>query len=404
MTKKRTLIVLICSGAIVGISMGVRQANGLLQLPITDSLGVGREVFGFAIALGFLAFGLAQPFIGVIADRFGTEKVVFAGGLMYAAGLAATTLVSSAFGLYASLGVLIGLAMAMTTYTIVLAAIARAYPPNRRGFAAGVATAAGSFGMFAFVPITQWLLSGIGWSATLYVLAGVALLMCGFGYGLRPPETAAGQASSDTQTLKDALREAGGHRGFWLLTIGFFVCGFHVAFIGTHLPAFLRDAEIAPGTAATAFAMIGLVNIAGSLFFGAIGDRFRKKNVLSQIYLARAVVFALFLVLPLNGPTAIALCAAIGFLWLGTVPLTNGLVAQVFGLKYLSTLAGIVFMSHQFGSFFGAWFGGWVYDATGSYDTVWLASIALGLAAAALHWPIADAPVARLRMAGMAEN
>ena len=399
MTKQRTLIVLISSAAIVGISMGVRQANGLLQLPITDALGVGREVFGFAIALGFLAFGLAQPFIGVISDRFGAEKVVFAGGLVYAAGLATTTLVSGAFGLYVSLGMLIGLAMAMTTYTIVLAAIARAYPPDRRGFAAGVATAAGSFGMFAFVPITQWLLSGIGWSATLYVLAGVALLMCGFGFGLRPAETAAGPASSDTQTLRDVLREAGGHRGFWLLTIGFFVCGFHVAFIGTHLPAFLRDAEITPGTAATAFAMIGLVNIAGSLFFGAIGDRFRKKNVLSLIYLARAVVFALFLVLPLTGPTAIALCAAIGFLWLGTVPLTNGLVAQVFGLKYLSTLAGIVFMSHQFGSFIGAWLGGWVYDATGSYDTVWLASIALGLAAAALHWPIADAPVARLRMA-----
>ena len=399
MTKQRTLLVLLSSAVIIGISMGVRQANGLLQLPITGELGVGREVFGFAIALGFLAFGLAQPFVGIISDRFGADKVVFAGGLIYATGLATTSLAGDAFGLYASLGVLIGLAMAMTTYTIVLAAIARAYPPERRGFAGGIATAAGSFGMFAFVPITQWLLSGVGWTVTLYVLAAIALLICLFGLGLRPPETAGGSASADTQSLGDALREAGGHSGFWLLTIGFFVCGFHVAFIGTHLPAFLQDAEIDPGTAATAFAMIGLVNIVGSLFFGTMGDRFRKKYVLSVIYLARAFVFALFLVLPMNGVTAIVLSAAIGFLWLGTVPLTNGVVAQVFGLKYLSTLAGIVFMSHQIGSFIGAWLGGWVYDATGNYDTVWIASIALGLAAAALHWPIADAPVARLRPA-----
>ena len=399
MTKNRALIVLISAAAIVGISMGVRQANGLFQLPITGDLGVGRGVFGFAIALGFLAFGLAQPFIGVVSDRFGPHKVVFAGGLMYATGLVTTTFAGGPFGLYTSFGVLIGLAMAMTTYTIVLAAIARAYPPERRGFAGGIATAAGSFGMFSFVPITQWLLSGIGWTATLYVLAAVALLMCGIGFGLRPPETAAGPASADDQTLGEALREAGGHRGFWLLTIGFFVCGFHVAFIGTHLPAFLQDGEISPGTAAVAFAMIGLVNIVGSLFFGAMGDRYRKKYLLSLIYLGRAFIFVLFLVLPLTGTTAIILSAAIGFLWLGTVPLTNGLVAQVFGLKFLSTLAGIVFMSHQFGSFVGAWLGGWVFDRTGSYDMVWLASIALGIFAALLHWPIADEPVARLRMA-----
>ena len=356
-------------------------------------------MFGFAIALGFLAFGLAQPFIGLVADKFGPDKVVFAGGLIYATGLATTTLAGGALGLYVSLGVLIGLAMAMTTFTIVLAGIARAFPPERRGFAGGVATAAASFGMFAFVPISQWLLSGLGWSGALYVLAAVALLMCGFGFGLRPAEAAAGHGTSDSQTIGEALREAGGHRGFWLLTMGFFVCGFHVAFIGTHLPAYFQDAEIAPGAAATAFAMIGLVNIVGAVFFGAMGDRFRKKYVLSVIYLARAVVFALFLILPMTETTAIVLGAAIGFLWLGTVPLTNSLVAQVFGLKYLSTLAGIVFMSHQFGSFLGAWLGGRVYDATGSYDTVWIASIALGVIAAALHWPTADAPVARLRAA-----
>ncbi len=399
MTKQRALIVLISAAAVVGISMGIRQANALFQLPIIGDLGVEREVFGFAIGLGFLAFGLAQPFVGLVSDRFGPDKVVFAGGLMYATGLATTTLAGSAFGLYASLGVLIGLAMAMTTYTIVLAAIARAFPPQRRAFAGGVATAAGSFGMFALVPVTQWLVSGLGWTGALYVLAAVALLMCGLGFGLRPPETAAGSAADDSRTLGEALREAGGHRGFWLLTIGFFVCGFHVAFIGTHLPAFLQDAEITPATAATAFAMIGLVNIAGSLFFGVMGDRFRKKYVLSSIYIGRAGLFALFLVLPMTETTAIVLSAAIGFLWLGTVPLTNGLVAQVFGIKYLATLAGIVFMSHQFGSFLGAWLGGRVYDATGSYDAVWIASLVLGLFAALLHWPIADAPVARLRQA-----
>ncbi len=399
MPKNRAFIVLISAAAIIGISLGVRQANGLFQLSITGELGVGREVFGFAIALGFLAFGLAQPFVGLVADRFGPHKVVFVGGLVYATGLAATTLAGGAFGLYASLGALIGLAMAMTTYTIVFTAIARAYPPERRGFASGVATAVGSFGMFAFVPITQWLISGLGWTGALYVLAAVVLLMCGFGFGLRPPKSAAGIGADDTQTLGEALREAGGHRGFWLLTVGFFVCGFHVAFIGTHLPAYFLDAEIEPATAATAFAMIGLVNIAGSLFFGMMGDRFRKKYVLSCIYICRAGVFALFLVLPMTGTTAIVLSAAIGFLWLGTVPQTNGLVAQVFGVKDLATLAGIVFMTHQFGSFLGAWLGGRVYDATGSYDAVWIASIVLGLFAALLHWPIADAPVARLQAA-----
>ncbi len=400
MTKQRALIVLISAAAVVGIGMGIRQANGLFLYPITADLSVGREVFGFAIAIGFLVYGLAQPLIGLVADRFGPDKVVFAGGIVYAAGLALTTLAAGAIGLYVTFGGLIGLAMAMTTYVIVLAAIARAFPPERRGFAGGIATAAGSFGMFAFVPITQSLLTGIGWTAALYVLAAISLLMCGLAFGLRPPGGAsAGPQSADPQTLGEALREAGGHRGFWLLTIGFFVCGFHVAFIGTHLPAYLADGDIPPGTVATAFAMIGLFNIAGSFFFGSMGDRFRKKYVLSCMYLARAGVFALFLALPLTETTALGFGAAIGFLWLGTVPLTNGLVAQVFGLKFLSTLAGIVFMCHQFGSFFGAWLGGWVYDTTGSYDTVWLASIVLGLVAAALHWPIADEPVARLRMA-----
>ncbi len=400
MTNQRALIVLISAAAVIGIGMGIRQASGLFLYPITADLSVGREVFGFAIALGFLVFGLAQPFVGLVADRFGPDKVVFAGSFVYAAGLVLTTLAAGAVGLYVTFGGLIGLAMAMTTYTIVLAAIARTFPPERRGLAGGIVTAAGSFGMFAFVPISQSLLSGFGWTGAFYVLAAISLLMCGLAFGLRPTGGAiAGTEAADPQTLGEALREAGGHRGFWLLTIGFFVCGFHVAFIGTHLPAYLADGGIPPGTAATAFAMIGLFNIAGSFFFGSMGDRFRKKYVLSCMYLARAGVFALFLALPLTETTALGFGAAIGFLWLGTVPLTNGLVAQVFGLKFLSTLAGIVFMCHQFGSFFGAWLGGWVYDTTGSYDTVWLASIVLGLIAAALHWPIADEPVARLRMA-----
>ncbi len=400
MTKQRTLIVLMSAAAVVGISMGIRQANGLFLYPITADLSVGREVFGFAIALGFLVFGLAQPFVGIVADRFGPDKVVLAGGIVYAAGLALTTLAAGAVGLYTTLGGLVGLAMAMTTYVIVLAAIARAFPPERRGFAGGIATAAGSFGMFAMVPVTQWLVSGMGWTAALYVLAAIAFVMCGLAFGLRPPGGAsAGPAAADPQTLGEALREAGGHRGFWLLTTGFFVCGFQVAFIGTHLPAYFADGGIPPATAATAFALIGLVNIAGSFFFGSMGDRFRKNYVLSFMYVGRAAVIALFLALPLTETTALAFGAAIGFLWLGTVPLTTGLVAQVFGLKFLSTLAGIVFMLHQFGSFLGAWLGGWAFDATGSYDMVWIASIALSVVAAALHWPIEDAPVARLRAA-----
>ncbi len=399
MFNNRALLVLISAAAIAAISNGIRQANGLFLYPITTDLSVGREVFGFATALGFLVFGLILPFVGLFSDRHGPEKVLFAGGVLYAAGLALMAVAESPFGLYVSLGLFIGLAFGMTGYTIVLSAISRAVAPERRGFAMGIATATSSFGMFAFIPITQLLMTGMGWSGALYVLAAIALLMCVMGFGVRmqPAEHAA--AADEDQSLGAALREAGRHRGYWLLTVGYFVCGFHVAFIGTHLPAFLRDGGIAPNVAATAFALIGLVNIASSMFFGAMGDRFRKKYLLCGIYLARAALFTLILVVPLTETTAIVFCMLMGLLWLGTVPLTNGLVAQIFGLRYLATLAGIVFMSHQIGSFAGSWLGGWIYDATGSYDAIWYIAIALGLIAVLMHWPIADSPVHRPRAA-----
>ena len=398
--SRKAIIVLICGSTILSLSFGIRQTFGIFLKPITMDLEIGREVFGMAMAISALLSGIASPFFGGIADKFGAGRVLLVGGVLYAAGLVLTTVSTHPTELYLTFGVLIGLAMGSATFGIVLGVIGRAVPPEKRSLAFGITTACGSLGSFILVPAGRGLLETFGWQISFLIFAAFAASICVLALGLagRPAAT----SGAEQQSLSSALGEAGRHSGFLLLNAGFFVCGFHVTFIATHLPAFLADRGVSLGAAAYALALIGLFNVLGSFYFGAAGGRYRKKYVLSIIYLARAVVISLFLLLPVTDLSALFFGAAIGFLWLGTVPLTNGIVAQVFGPKYLSMLGGLVFMWHQVGAFLGAWLGGYAFDLTGSYDAVWLAAIALGVAAALIHLPIADSPVARLRQTAAA--
>ncbi len=394
--SRAAVTVLVSGVCVLILAMGIRQSFGVFLTPISVDLETGRQAFGLAIAIQNLLWGVAQPFTGAFADRYGAGRVLIVGAVLYAAGLALATVSSGPLGLNMTLGVLIGLALSGTTYVTILGAVGRVVAPERRSFAFGLCTAAGSFGMFAVVPGAQALLDTFQWQNTFLILAVTMSLLFGLALGLRPADRALKAPTGPQQSLRAAVQEAGRHDGYWLLNAGFFVCGFHVAFVATHLPSYLADNQMAPAVSAWSLAMIGLFNIFGSYLFGAMGAKFRQKYLLSAIYLARAGVIGLFLVVPLSPISAIAFGAGIGFLWLGTVPLTSGLVARVFGVQYLSMLYGFVFMFHQIGAFLGAWGGGWAYDALGSYDAIWLASIALAVFAALVHLPIRDAPVARL--------
>jgi MFS family permease len=394
MTKaaRRTSIMLVCGTLIITLSLGIRHAFGVFLRPVSIDLSLTREAFGFAVALQNLVWGIVQPFTGMFADRFGAAPVLVIGGLTYVAGLLLAATSSNATDLYVSVGLLVGLGLSGTSYAVVLGAVGRAVSSEKRSVALGIATAGGSFGMFAIVPGSQLLLSHFGWILALLILAVTAALMPLLALGFVGNERREPVATT-TLSLSQALMQARQHSGYWLLNAGFFVCGFQTVFIATHLPAFLADQSISPLIAASALALIGFFNIIGTYLWGWYGGKYRKKYLLSALYLARAAVIALFALLPISSASALLFGAAVGLLWLGTVPLTSGLVAQIFGLRYLATLVGIVFLSHQLGSFLGGWLGGYVFDVTGSYDLVWLASIVLGVAAAILHWPIADAPV-----------
>ena len=392
MVNHQTTIIVLLSALTVIASMGIRQSFGLFLQPISDDLGFGREVFSLALALQNLLFGL--PLLGMVADRFGSRWVIFGGALVYAGGCLLVPLTEGPTDLHLTLGLMIGLGLSSTTYVVVLGAVAQVVAPERRSTAFGIVTAAGSFGTFALVPGIQWLIANQGWQAAFPVIAAlvgsVAVLAFGFPAKAGRPEEKAEAADG---TLLEALAKAKGHSGYWLLNAGFFVCGFHVAFIATHLPSFLTDGGLSSWVGATALSLIGLANICGSLLFGRLGDRYRKKYLLSALYFGRSVVIGLFLIVPLTNFTALLFGAFIGFLWLATVPLTSGTVAQIFGSRYLSTLYGVVFFSHQIGSFMGVWLAGRFYDSTGSYDVVWWMAIALGVLATLVHLPIADRPL-----------
>lgn len=390
-------MVLLCGGLILSISLGVRQSFGLFLTPITADLSIGRETFAFAMAIQNILWGLAQPATGAIADRYGTTRVLLLGTLLYMAGLAVMAGATGPMGLHLGSGLLIGLAMSATCFAVVLGAVGRLVPEEKRSMSLGIVSAGGSFGQFIMAPIGQAFINEMGWSQALFAMIVLAALMAPLSVILSGNASKTSQRADPhglpKQSLAEAIREAFAHKGFVLLTLGFFVCGFQVVFIAVHLPAYIQDLGLSPGLGATALALIGFFNIIGSLGCGALGGRYSKKYVLSILYVLRSIVIGLFLLLPKTEWSVMIFSSAIGLLWLGTVPLTSGLVAQIFGVRYMSTLFGIVFFSHQVGSFLGVWIGGWVYDATGSYDSVWIATIILGFVAALIHMPISDRSV-----------
>jgi len=385
---------LLCSIIIVLIANGFRQTFGIFLLPVVADLDISRQTFGLVVAIQALLFGFVQPIAGLIADRHGSFKVIVGGALLYALGLWLMSISANALDLHISLSFFVGLGLAGTTQVIVLGAVGKVVPNERRGFVFGAVIAAGSFGMFLFVPSLQGMMGIFSWRETLIIMASLVLLIPLLAIGLRI--NAPTNNEGKIQSLREAIGEARCHRGYILLVVGFFVCGFHVTFISTHFPAYLAEKGVSLSAAAYALGIIGLFNILGAYVFGAAGDRYRKKNLLTFIYLSRALVMILMLVLPITDNTALIFGAVLGVLWLATVPLTSGIVAQVFGTQYFSMLYGIVFMSHQFGAFSGAWLGGYIYDIAGSYDLMWVVSATLGLAAAVLHWPINDKPLDRL--------
>lgn len=387
---RRTWILLAFGAVIVAVTLGTRHSFGLFLDPVTrDVDGVGREAFGFAIALQNLFWGLGQPIAGAIADRYGSARVIFIGGAMYAAGLALSAVVPGSLSLQLGLGVLVGFGLSCTTYAVVLGAVGRWVPPDRRSTAMGVVSVGGSIGIFVSVPITLGLISSIGWIGALLSLAAVVALA-----SLTAPQLAGrNDASAGQQSLGEALSEAMRHRGFLLLVLGFFVCGFQLAFIATHLPAFLVDQRLDLWVGGLALAIIGATNIAGTLGCGVLGDRYSKKNTLTIMYLIRGGVVIWYMLTPISPTSTMIFAAIIGAAWLGVVPLTSGIVAQVFGPRYLATLVGIVFFLHQVGSFLGAWLGGYVFERTGSYDAVWWMVALLGLFAALVHWLIDERPI-----------
>lgn len=391
---KRLWIILLCGALILTLTTGLRQALGLFLKPMTMDLQVGREVFGFGIALQNLLWGLGSPFAGAVADRFGVVKVSALGGLFYALGLA--IMAFSANGAVMVLGTLvIGIGLSGAGFSTVLGAVARAAPPEKRSMALGLATAGGSFGQFAVVPFGHLALDSLGWSLALLLMAAAAMVMVPLSFGLSEGKRAG--AAHHAQSLMEALAEAFKHPSYWFLVAGFFVCGFHVAFVVTHLPAYLADRAMPEWLGAWSLALVGLFNIVGSWGCGYLGGKHSKKDLLSILYFARAVVFVIFIFMPLSPASVLIFAGSLGLLWLGTVPLTSGLVAQMFGPAYMSMLYGFVFLSHQLGSFFGAWLGGKAYDVTGSYDLMWWLSVALGVFSGLVNLPIREAPVQRLQ-------
>jgi len=386
-------VVLVCGGIILTLAMGSRQGFGLFLQPMTLDHGWSRETFAFALALQNLIWGVSQPFFGMIADRKGAGRVLATGAVLYATGLVLMAMANTGWQFSLATGLFIGLAQGCTTFSIVFGVVSRIFPPERRSMALGLCSAAGSFGQFAMLPYTGTLISHFGWFNTLLTLSVSALLIAPLASAL--VETRGKEGSAVTQSVGEAVREAFRHRSFLLLTAGYFVCGFQLAFITVHFPAYLVDRGLSANVGMMALALVGLFNIFGSFASGALGAKYTKKYLLSTIYLARSIVIALFVFSQVSEGSVYLFSAAIGLLWLSTVPLTNGVIGGIFGVAYMSTLSGFVFLSHQLGSFIGVWLGGYLFDHTGSYRVVWLISIALGVFAALVNLPIQERPIVR---------
>lgn len=374
--------VLLGSAIILTLSLGIRHGFGLFLAPMSAQFGWGREIFSFAIAMQNLLWGIAQPFAGALADRYGAGKVVAIGGLLYVIGLVGMSFSDSPSTLMVSAGVFIGIGLSGTSFSVILGVVARALPPEKRSAGMGLASAAGSFGQFVMLPGSLGLIQALGWDKALLILALFAALIIPLVAMLKDQPT---ERQLGEQMMTQALRAASSHSGFWLLTFGFFVCGFQVVFIGVHLPAYLLDKGLTTQAGTTVLALIGLFNIFGTYTAGRLGGRLSKPKLLTALYLLRAVVIVAFVSFPVSNVTAYLFGMAMGFLWLSTVPLTNGVIASVFGVRNLSMLGGLVYFFHQIGAFLGGWAGGMAYDMTGSYDLVWKAAVVLSLIAAAVN-------------------
>jgi len=391
----RTPVLIIGFGCLISlISFGPRSSLGFFLTPMSVANHWGRDVFAFALALQNLLWGIGQPIAGIIADRFGTGRVFAAGGLMFAAGLALMAHAGSAPMLDLSAGVLIGFGLSGTSFMVILAAFGKLLPPEWRSLAFGLGTAAGSFGQFLYSPLAVGLMDAFGWQQTLLIFAVSTLAVLPLSLALVAPQ-ADKTKDAAPQSLRQALSEAFAHRSYVMLVLGFFTCGFQLAFITVHLPSYLVDRGLSATVGGWTLATIGLCNIVGSVASGWLCDLMPRRYLLSIIYTTRAAAILAFISFPVTPVTCIAFGAVIGLMWLSTVPPTNGIIALMFGTRWLGTLAGFAFFSHQIGGFLGAWLGGLVFDRTGSYGPVWWLSILLGVLSALINMPIVEKPVSR---------
>ncbi|MEZ5877392.1 MAG: MFS transporter [Tepidamorphaceae bacterium] len=395
----RTPALIIIAGVLIAIvTNGPRTAMGLFLPPMTEANGWSRETFALALALQNIVWGMAQPIAGGFADKYGTSRVIIAGTLVYAVSFLIMSQADAPFILHLSAGVMMGAAIGASSFGIVITAFSRLLPPERRQVGFGIATAGGSLGQFLFAPITQGFISAYGWHTALILLGAMVLAVVALAPVLAGKSEKSPHVERD-QAISEALKEAFSERSYVLLLVGFFVCGFQVAFISAHLPAYLVDLGLAAKWGAWSIALIGLFNVIGSYSAGLLSGKRSKPHMLSWIYLLRAIAFAVFLLVPISVPSVLIFSSVIGLLWLSTVPPTSGIVVTMFGPRWMGLLWGLVFLNHQVGSFLGVWLGGRLYDQTGSYDVVWWLGVALGLVAAVIHWPIRDTPVARLNEA-----
>jgi predicted MFS family arabinose efflux permease len=391
--KRRSMLVLIVlSGLIISLCMGLRQSLGLFMRPMTLDLGISAATFGFSIALQNIVWGVSQPFVGALADRYGPRPVLIVTALLYAAGLLLMVVSKSVPGGLELAGFLIGIGTAGAGFGVLIGTISRATPPEKRSQTVGLVAAAGSLGTLLIAPLGQRLIDGFGWQVAMVGFAIIAGSMALLSLPIREQPVAGGNSARANQRLGEALREATGHRGYLFMTLAFFACGFQLVFITTHLPAYLQICGVAPGVAASALGLIGLFNAVGTYLFGLLGARYSQKHLLALIYLLRTLFIVIFLLVPISAASTLVFAAAMGFLWLGVAPLVTGIIARVFGLTHFNTLYGVVFLSHQVGSFCGAWMGGLVFDRTGSYDFSWGALIVIGIAAFTLQWLMDERP------------
>lgn len=397
MTKGLTPLQLkiICGGLILAIAVGIRQSFGLFLEPISTTLQIGRETFALSIGLVNLLWGVLAPFTGALADKFGLKRVAIVGALFYSGGILILSNSASPQELLLG-GIIIGSGLSGLGFTVILGAVGKFAPPEKRGTALGLTTMGGSIGMFLGVPVTGTFIQSFGWSGALFGLAAISLVMIPLVYGLVPNDKITDQKNQTNdagERLSEVLSHALKSKNFLLLVCGFFICGFHVNFIVAHLPAFISDMSLPGNVATTSLALIGFANIFGVALAGRLGDKYKKNDVLVALYALRALAFIIYIITPITVISTLIFTFVLGVLWLGTVPLTSGLVATFFGPKYMSMLYGIVFFSHQLGGFVSSWMGGWIFDLTGDYNIMWWFSVLLGLLAALLHYPINDRPV-----------